>query len=581
MNIFSFFTLMGGLALFLFGMDIMGKSLEKQAGSRLGAIFEKLTASPLKGFLLGMGITALVQSSSATTVMVVGFVNSGIMTLRQAIGIIMGSNVGTTVTAWLLSLTGIEGESFLIQMMKPTTFAPILAMIGIILYMACKSPKKKNIGAILLGFAILMSGMETMSGAVKPLADVPEFTAMFTSFSNPLIGLLVGALLTAVMQSSSASVGILQALSITGVITYGSALPIILGQNIGTCITAMLASIGANKNAKRAAIVHLYFNIIGAIVFMTGFYGLNMIFKFSFVDSSVNAAGIAVVHTAFNIIATAVMLPFTKGLEKLAYLTIREDSQKEEFQILDQRLLQTPSLAVEQSKKLLFKMATAAQAALVSSMRLLDNWNDATSQEIIESENTVDEYEDELGTYLVKLSGQDLNISDSHEISKMLHVVGDIERLSDHSVNILKVAEEMRKKSISFSPEAIKELNVLKSAVIDILGTTVNAFLKDDSNMALDTEPLEKVIGELSREIKSLHVERLKNSDCTIELGFILSDLLTSCERVAGHCSNIAVAIIEAKSDSFAPHEYLHNFKHGDNSKFQAMFEIQKERYKI
>lgn len=581
MDIFNLFSLMGGLALFLFGMDIMGSSLEKLAGSKLRVVLEKLTSNPLKGFFLGLSVTAVIQSSSATTVMVVGFVNSGIMTLRQAIGIIMGSNVGTTVTAWILSLTGIQGESFWVKLFNPTSFSPILALIGIVLYMTFKRDKQKNIGTILLGFAILMTGMEAMSAAVKPLSNVPAFTSMFVSFSNPLLGVAVGAILTGVIQSSSASVGILQALSTTGAVTYGSALPIILGQNIGTCVTALLASIGANKNAKRAAMVHLYFNIIGAIVFMVIFYSLNAVLKFSFIGDSANAAGIAIIHTSFNLVATAFMLPFTKLLEKLAYITIKDDEKQEEFQLLDERLLSTPYLAVEQSKKLLNKMAVQAQGSLISALRLLDNWDDAVSKEIIESEITVDRYEDDLGTYLVRLSGQDLVLSDSHEISKMLHVVGDVERLSDHSINLLKVAEEMHDKSISFSANAAKELSVLVAAVEDILNTTITAFINNDEDMALNTEPLEQVIDELSREIKGLHIERLKSNDCTIELGFILSDLLTSCERVADHCSNISIAVIEAKNNSFAPHEYLHNFRNGDNSKFQAMFEVQKERYKI
>ena len=418
MSIFNVFKLLGGLALFLYGMDVMGKALEKQAGSKLHSILEKLTSSPLKGFLLGLVVTAIIQSSSATTVMVVGFVNSGFMTLRQAIGIIMGANVGTTVTAWILSLSGIQGDSFFMTLMKPSSFAPILAFIGILLYMAAKQEKKKNIGVILLGFTILMTGMDLMSGAVKPLANVPEFTQLFTLFTNPVLGLLVGALLTAVIQSSSASVGILQALSVTGAVTYGSALPIIMGQNIGTCITAILSCFGANKNARRTAVVHLYFNVIGSLGFMIIFYTLNAVIGFEFIGDSINAAGIAVIHTLFNVTATAILLPLNRVLEKLAYLTIKDDEQKEKFQILDERLINTPAIAIEQSKIALRKMASEASDALIKSVSLLDKWNEETSVLIAEKEAKIDRYEDNLGTYLLKVSAQDLSLKTVRNLQK-------------------------------------------------------------------------------------------------------------------------------------------------------------------
>lgn len=579
MSIFNLFTLFGGLALFLFGMDIMGKSLEKQAGNRLSKILSKLTSSPFRGFLLGLSVTAIIQSSSATTVMVVGFVNSGIMNLRQAIGIIMGSNVGTTVTAWLLSLTGIQGDSFLIQLFKPSSFSPLLAFIGIVLYMSGKNEKKKNIGTIMLGFAILMTGMETMSGAVKPLAQVPEFANILTSFSNPILGLLMGTLLTALLQSSSASVGILQALSTTGAITFGSALPIIMGQNIGTCITAIISSVGANKNAKRAAAVHLYFNLIGAASFMLIFYGLNSILHFEFVNSAISVTGIAVVHTLFNVTATAVMLPFSGFLEKLAVATIKDDTSKEEFQILDSRLLNTPAIAVEHSKKLIGEMETLSLNGFATALGSFNSEGQKDFEQIISMEKTVDKYEDSLGTYLVKLSGQDLSASDSHEISKMLHIIGDFERISDYSVAVAKTAMEMRDKEIEFSPQAQSELSVLTSAMDELITKTHNAFKTDNSDIALEIEPLQQLISRLIRQIKDRHIERLQNKNCTIELGFVLSDLLNSCDRVAGHCSNIAVAVIEAKHNSFAPHEYLRNYRQDENSSFKNIFEAYSKKY--
>jgi len=581
MSIFNVFKLLGGLALFLYGMDVMGKALEKQAGSKLHSILEKLTSSPLKGFFLGMVVTAVIQSSSATTVMVVGFVNSGFMTLRQAIGVIMGANVGTTITAWILSLSGIQGDSFFMTLMKPSSFVPILAFIGILLYMAAKQEKKKNIGVVLLGFTILMTGMDLMSGAVKPLANVPEFTQLFTLFTNPVLGLLVGALLTAVIQSSSASVGILQALSVTGAVTYGSALPIIMGQNIGTCITAILSCFGANKNARRTAVVHLYFNVIGSLGFMIIFYTLNAVIGFEFIGDSINAAGIAVIHTLFNVTATAILLPLNRVLEKLAYLTIKDDEQKEKFQVLDERLINTPAIAIEQSKIALRKMASEASDALIKSISILEKWDEDTAEEIAHKENKIDKYEDNLGTYLLKVSAQDLSIRDSRELTKILHIIGDFERLGDHALNISKLSKEMHEKDVEFSAQANEEIRVLKNAVLEIVSLTMDAFVNEDSKVALRVEPLEKVIDEIAREIKNLHIERLKNNHCTIELGFSLSELLNNCKRIADHCSNIAIAIIEAEGDSFAPHGYVKSLKEDSAENYYSMLDKMRAQYKI
>ena len=582
MSIFNAFTLLGGLAMFLYGMDVMGKGLEKQAGSKLHSILETLTSSPLKGFFLGMIVTAVIQSSSATTVMVVGFVNSGFMTLRQAIGVIMGANVGTTVTAWILSLSGIQGDSFFMTLMKPSTFSPILAFIGIILYMAAKKDSKKNIGTILLGFAILMTGMDLMSGAVKPLANVPEFTQLFTLFTNPILGLLVGALLTAVIQSSSASVGILQALSVTGAVTYGSALPIIMGQNIGTCVTALLSCFGANKNARRTAIVHFYFNVIGSVGFMIVFYALNAVIGFSFINDSINAAGIAVIHTLFNVTATAILLPLNRVLEKLAYMTIKDDEgEKEKFQILDERLINTPAIAIEQSKKALRNMASEASTSLIKAVSMLDKWNDSDAEEIVNSEKKVDKYEDTLSTYLLKVSAQDLSVKDSTELTKILHIVGDFERISDHALAISRISEEMHSKNIQFSTQANEEIKVLKNAVLEVLSLTMEAFVKEDASAAYQVQPMERVIHEIAREIKNLHIERLKNNSCTIELGFVLSDLLNNCKRVADHCSNIAIALIEAEADSFAPHHYVKNLKRDNAEDYYSLLDDMRAQYKI
>ena len=579
MTIFNVFSLLGGLALFLFGMDIMGKALEKQAGGQLQKILSKLTDSPLKGFFLGLCVTAIIQSSSATTVMVVGFVNSGIMELHQAIGIIMGSNVGTTVTSWILSLSGLQGDGFWITMLKPTSFSPILAFIGILLYMG-KNEKRKGIGTILIGFAVLMTGMTTMSSAVAPLQNETWFTNLFVRFSNPLLGVLVGAIVTGIIQSSSASVGILQALSSTGVITYGSAIPIIMGQNIGTCVTALISSVGANKNARRAAMVHLYFNIIGVTLFLAVFYGLNLVLDFSFINETVTPWGIAVVHSIFNLTATAVLLPFANGLEKLAILTIPDDAEKESFALLDERLLKTPAVAVERARAATAEMAELARVGVVQAMSLTHTWDDTLAQKVRDEEQKVDRYEDALGTYLVKLSSRELSHADSQSVNTLLHTISDFERISDHSVNLLSSAEEIHSKNIEFSKDAREELQVLEGAVQDVLSRTTDAFRKDDLHLAGKVEPMETVVDELVRAIKARHVARLQAGSCSIEYGFVLEDLLTNYERVCDHCSNVAVAQIEVAQDSFDTHAYLNDLRYGNDTKESEQFRRRLDRYR-
>ena len=579
MTVFNVFSLLGGLALFLFGMDIMGKALEKQAGGQLQKILSKLTDNPLKGFFLGLCVTAVIQSSSATTVMVVGFVNSGIMELHQAIGVIMGSNVGTTVTSWILSLSGLQGDSFLINMLKPTSFSPVLAFIGILLYMG-KSEKRKGVGTILIGFAVLMTGMTAMSNAVLPLQNEAWFTNLFIRFSNPLLGVLVGAVVTGIIQSSSASVGILQALSATGVITYGSAIPIIMGQNIGTCVTALISSVGANKNARRAAMVHLYFNIIGVTLFLAVFYGANLLLDFAFVNETVTAWGIAVVHSIFNLTATAVLLPFANGLEKLAILTIPDDAEKESFALLDERLLNTPAVAVERARAATADMAELARVGVVQAMSLTHKWDDSLAQKVREEEEKVDKYEDALGTYLVKLSSREMSHADSQSVNTLLHTISDFERISDHSVNVLSSAEEIHAKSIEFSKDAQEELQVLEGAVQDVLSRTTDAFRKGDLHMVGKVEPLETVVDELVRAIKARHVARLQTGSCSIEYGFVLEDLLTNYERVCDHCSNVAVAQIEVAQDSFDTHAYLNDLRYGNETKESEQFQRRLDRYR-
>ena len=579
MSITHVFSLLGGLALFLYGMDLMGKSLERQAGSRLQKILSRLTENPFKGFLLGLAVTAVIQSSSATTVMVVGFVNSGIMELHQAIGIIMGSNVGTTVTSWILSLTGLEGDSLLIQLLKPSTFSPLLAFIGVLLYLF-GGEKKKGVGGILIGFAILMTGMTAMSDAVSPLEDEPWFTELFVRFSNPILGVLVGALVTAVIQSSSASVGILQALSSTGVITYGSAIPIIMGQNIGTCATALISSVGANKNARRAAMVHLYFNLIGVGVFLVLFYSLNAVFRFTFVNDVIAPWGIAVVHSVFNLGTTALLLPFTSVLEKLACMTIPDDEKKESFTLLDERLLNTPSVAVEQARAVTSDMAETARTSVIQAMSLTHHWDDSLAKKVKEQEKQADRCEDALGTYLVKLSGHELNHEDSQQVNTLLHTISDFERISDYSVNLLHSAQEIHDKKITFSADAQEELGVLEDVVQDLLNRTTEAFRQNDLHLASKVEPMESVVNELVRAIKARHIARLQAGSCSITYGFVLDDLLTSYSRISAHCSNVAVAQIEVAQDSFDTHAYLSDLRHNKAAEESKAFQRRVDRYR-
>jgi len=557
MDIFSVFTMLGGLAMFLYGMSIMGDGLEKSAGNRLKGILETASKTPIRGLILGAVVTAVIQSSSATTVMVVGFVNSGLMRLSQAIGIIMGANIGTTATSWILSLTGLQGDTFFIKMLKPSSFSPILAAVGIIMYMFIKNGKKKDLGTIFLGFAILMFGMQTMSDAVAPLKDIPEFQQLFTKFENPILGVLVGALVTAIIQSSSASVGILQALSATGAISLGSAIPIILGQNIGTCATAMISSLGTNKNARRTALVHLYFNVIGTLAFLILYYGLNMIFRFSFVEGAANAFNIAIVHTVFNVVATGLMLPFNKVLEKLAYMTIPEDEEKEVFSRLDERLFEAPSIAIGRCHDIAAEMANLASASMLRAMSLLDKYDPEIAAQVVSDEDAVDKYEDELGSYLVKLSNRNLSHQDSLEITELLHNIGDFERISDHAMNIMETAQEMYEKNASFSEEAWVEITRMKEALQTIMEMAITAFEKNDLEMALKVEPLEDVVDDLKSILRGRHIERLKANKCTIELGFMFSDLLTNYERVSDHCSNIAVSLLTSAQDNMDVHAFL------------------------
>lgn len=564
MDIFSIFQLLGGLAFFLYGMETMGNGLEKQSGGKLERVLETLTSNRFKAVLLGAGVTAVIQSSSAVTVMLVGFVNSGIMQLSKAIGVIMGANLGTTVTSWILSLSGIQGDGFFVQILKPINFSPILALIGIIMMMFGKEGKKNDIGSILIGFAVLMFGMNNMSSAMEPLAEVEGFTKLLLLFSNPILGVLVGAIMTAVIQSSSASVGILQALSVSGAITYGSAIPIIMGQNIGTCATAMISAIGAGKNAKRTAFVHLYFNIIGTAVLLTLFYGLNAILKFSFIAESINVAGIAVVHTSFNLLSTAILLPFTKQLEMLACRTVPdEEIQDREFRLLDERFLQTPAFAVEQCKSVTVKMAELSKKSVVKAMGLINKYNEQEADKVIEYENKVDLYEDKLGTYLVKLSSRDLAVKDSQTISTLLHLIGNFERISDHAVNIAETAREIKDKNLKFSEKANIELETVMRALNDTMGIAIKAFEESDLDLAKQVEPMEEVMDQLCLELKNRHVSRLQKGKCTIETGFVFSDLLTSFERISDHCSNVAVCLIQAEEESYDVHEYMDEIKGG------------------
>ncbi len=581
MDIFDVLTLLGGLAIFLYGMNMMGDGLEKFAGSKLKGILERLTSNTFKGILLGAAVTAIIQSSSATTVMVVGFVNSGLMQLSQAVGIIMGANIGTTITAWLLSTTGMEGSGW-IAFLKPTSFSPILAVIGIVLLMFISSGKKKHVGTILLGFAILIFGMDSMSGAVEGLKSVPEFTSILTMFGdNPILGLLVGAVLTAIIQSSSASVGILQALSVTGKVSAAVAIPVIMGQHIGTCITAMISSMGANKNAKRAALVHLYFNVIGMSVLLVAFYVGRIFVPADVLRQTVDPAKIAVIHSVISVIAVCLWIPFSKFLEKLACLTIRDNETPEEATMLDERLLATPSVALDQCRTTTMVMADVSRNTLDLSLKLLSNYNDDDATTVRQWEKQADEYEDLIGTYLVKLSSRSLNLSDSHEVARLLHCIGDFERISDHALSLAKTAREINDKQIVFSPQAQKGLETMYRAVSEVVRLAVEAFEKKDLQLAARVEPLEQVVDLLKKQLKAQHIERLQKGECTTEMGFIFSDIITECERVADHCSNIAVCLIQVHQDSFETHEYLNALKSSNNEDFNEMYDDYKAEYAL
>ena len=582
--IFNVISLLGGLALFLFGMDVMGKALERSAGGKLQTILAKMSSTVIKGFLLGAAVTAVIQSSSATTVMVVGFVNSGIMTLKQAVGVIMGSNVGTTITSWILSLSGLEGDSFLIKLFKPSTLAPLLGVIGIALFMFTKSERKKDVGTILLGFMALMTGMDLMSSSMSFLKTEAWFADLMVSFSNPLLGILVGALLTAVIQSSSASVGILQSLCATGAVTFGSALPIILGQNIGTCITAMMGAIGANRNARRTAMVHLLFNVVGVLLFVVIFYGIGLLFPWQFLDNTAAAWDIALIHTAFNLAATSVLLPMNQLLVKLAYVLIPKQETPQKEALLDERLLATPAVAIQRSREIAGRMADTSVKAMELAISLTKTYDPAVMEQVIALEDETDIYEDALGSYLVKLTGMELSVRDNRTLNTLLYTISDLERVADHAVAIAKAGQEISQKKIDFSPAAKQELAVLERAVMDIVNSTVTAFNEDDLSQAMKIEPLEQVVDVLVKEIKSRHVRRLRDGLCTVEYGFVLEDLLTAFGRTADHCSNVAVEMLQVAEGKLEAHEYLGALKSGqlqESAKFSERFAKYTERYQF
>lgn len=580
MTIFNALNLIGGLCLFLFGMNLMGQALERRAGSGLRSLLEKMTQNRLMGLLAGLGVTAVIQSSSATTVMVVGFVNSGLMTLRQSIGVIMGANIGTTVTAWILSLSGIEGSSLLVQMFKPSTFTPILALVGIILYMFCKADKKKDTGMILLGFATLMFGMEAMSSAVSSLRNVPQFREIFLMFSNPILGVLVGAVLTGIIQSSSASVGILQALASTGQVTYGAAIPIIMGQNIGTCVTALLSSIGTNKNARRAALVHLNFNVIGATVGIVLFYVVRAVAAPALLGQAASEWGIAVAHSIFNILCTAVLLPMGGLLEKLVLRLVPEGKQPQREAELDERLLATPALALERCRTLIADMASYSMESLRESLNAITAYNQKSAEHIREDEAKTDHYEDIIGSYLVKLSARKIGESDSALAAEYLRIIGDFERIADHSVNILESAEEMQQKGIAFSAAALQEYATMAGAVREVTALAYDSFVSGDVQAARQVEPLEQVIDDLKEEMRTRHIRRMQQGSCGIEAGFIWSDLLTNLERVSDHCSNIACCMIEGADHNLHRHEVLQSIR-GSGEIFDCEYSSYRQKYAL
>lgn len=583
MNIFSIITILGGLAFFLYGMNVMSQGLEKMAGGKLESILQKMTSNRIKALLLGIVVTGTIQSSSAVTVILVGLVNSGIMQFGHTIGIIMGANVGTTVTAWLLSMIGIESSNVFMQLLKPENFSLIFALIGIFMIMMTKSTKKKDIGSILIGFAVLMYGMELMSGAVEPLKDMPEFTNILIAFENPLFGILAGAILTGIIQSSSASVGILQALSMTGAIRFSVVLPIIMGQNIGTCVTALISSIGVNKNARKVSVVHISFNLIGTLVWSVLFYTLNALWHFDFVDDIVGPVGIAVTHSIFNVATTLLLVPFTKQLEKIANFVIKTDANEKEetTEFLDSRLLATPSVAIAECKNITHKMAYVAQDIIHRAFSLFEKFNESVENKMFEDENALDLYEDKLGNFLIAISSKGLSDIDSRAKFTMLHTIGDFERLGDHALNLYKAAKELNTKGLSFTQEAEKDLLVLRRAAEEIVDNTVNAYVHNDISLAIKVEPLEQVIDKLTAEIKAKHIERLQRGECTIEMGFILSDILTNYERISDHCSNIAVAMIEINHGGFDTHKYLNTIKNSNNQEFNESYDEYSIKYSL
>lgn len=588
MDLFDLLAMIGGLALFLYGMNLLSDGLEKLSGGRLERILENLTNNRLGAVLLGVGVTAVIQSSSATTVMVVGFVNSGIMKLSQAVGVIMGANIGTTITSWLLSLTGIESGNFFLQLVKPTSFSPILAMIGVILIMSSKNGRKREAGYILVGFSILMFGMDAMSQAMKPLSTVPQFTGLFTMFKNPFLGIAVGALVTAVIQSSSASVGILQALCMTGSISYASAVPIILGQNIGTCVTALMSSVGASRNAKRASVIHLLFNIVGTAAFMTVFYAMHAIFQFGFMQEMADSAGIALIHTGFNVFTTLLLLPFADLLEKLSFILIRPDGEEEKqagenalFSKMDERFLNTPSFALEQAHTVTLKMADLAKESLHMASESLFSYDKKILQEVERMEQTVDRYDDEISGYLTKLSGRNLNDQDSRKLNMLLHSVGDLERISDHAMNLADCAKELGKKNWRFSETAEAELKRFSQAVGDIVDTSVEIFRTGNAEAAREIEPFEEAIDILQKEIKKRHMKRLRKGKCTAQMGFVLSDITNNYERVADHCSNLAINVMQLYEEDAYAHEYIDNIPKGKGSAFDKTVRECLKRYEL
>ena len=579
MTIFDVLALIGGLCLFLFGMNVMGDSLERRAGGGLKLLLGKLTGNKFKAFLTGLGVTAVIQSSSATTVMVVGFVNSGIMTLKQSIGVIMGANIGTTVTAWILSLGGVSGDNLFVKLLKPMSFTPILALIGMIMLMFGKSSKKKDTGMILLGFATLMFGMDAMSDAVAGLADVPQFQNLFLMFKNPILGVLVGLLITAILQSSSASVGILQALTVTGQVSYGAAIPIIMGQNIGTCVTALISSVGANRNAKRAAVIHLSFNIIGTAVWLTVFSILSAILKPAFLDASASYLGIAVAHSIFNLLCTALLLPMSSLLEKLAMKLVPDAKVKEQASELDERLLITPAIALDRCNTVVSEMATDATESLETGLNVLFSPNGKAGERIRELEDKTDHFEDIIGTYLIKLSRNQITDADSSTVSRLLKVIGDYERIADHSVNLLESAEELAEKGIEFSPEARHEIETMCAASREILLLSKAAFVDNDLAAAYKIEPLEQVIDDLKEHLRNQHILRLKDGTCTVEAGFIWTDILTDIERVADHCSNIAACVIDTAHNNMNLHESVREIKQGAD--FEELYTYYSSKYAL